>query len=624
MITESVSATASVVAPDTLVALYPYDLETRRRTGAHPGKTYSASGKTAYTQGMFFQAEDVSFSTIEELHEALGALSLAGQSFIVRGQRAHSGEFLRRTPYRHGNSPPGLKGASLHVLPLDMDDVPNILRFAPRTHPEAAWRWLLSLLGPEFEGVRVSAHWSSSCCVGVPVGQAPECLDARLWLMMNKPLGSQSVRSLMKTLSARVTSYFLERGVVLERRAKPTSQLRPYHSVDPKIADVQQPIYIAAPRFRDGLVDPLPLRSALLDGIHGQVDISTIWMDEVEAPTAQPAAGKPVKEKAAKPARASKGKLHVPGVVLPLAASGRLIAAMRNMLAAALAGTGTEEYRAACTNMYHRRMALELVALCGHRGGAPEGERDEAATRIAAALVASLPLGWDRERVRGEIRQLLVPVCGSEWVDLEWEKGGGDTSVVNRYLAASRGKKTPSGRDPRYTYGKDRLVKEFSPTYDEVLELGLRSLCTDADRAAADREEDRVGAGSKARGEWLAEARKHAPEVHRLRAAGVSARKTAAQLGLPIAKVLRLLKLDASVVAGLAIDPVQEQVVQKPEVVMAALDQVAAIMGSISYLRASQGLETAAELAAALGEPVEWIHDLLDGGNLLERLRLAA
>lgn len=66
-------------AVDTIAALYPYDLADKARSGAHPGKTFSATGKASYTTGAFFQAEDVIFSTIEQLHGQLGRLAAEGQ-----------------------------------------------------------------------------------------------------------------------------------------------------------------------------------------------------------------------------------------------------------------------------------------------------------------------------------------------------------------------------------------------------------------------------------------------------------------------------------------------------------------------------------------------------------------
>ena len=615
-------AATPVPGLDTLAALYPYDIAAGARTGAHPGKRFTIDGKADYIQGVFFQGEDISFSTVPEMHAALVSIAEAGQAFLVRGQRAHSSAYLRRCKMRKGSTPRGLKPAKLHAFPIDCDKWPNVDGLDPRLEPVGAWSWMLGVLGAEFE-VDVSAHWSSSCCVRTPAGTAPETLDARFWVRLDKPVSEQGCRALLKVLDARVKAFYRTRGVEMDKRR---------HPVDPKLADIQQPIYLATPVF-DGIPDPLPsMRREFLEGNFREVSTASLWSEVPPDPAPGPAAEiVATLEKAVKAPRTRKGKMRVPGTVLPLAASGRLIAAQRNMLAAALAGTGSQEYREACTNLFHRRMALELVALCGHRGGVPEGERDEAATRIASALVASLPLGWSRERVRGEIRQLLVLVCGTEWTTVEWEQAGADASIIDRYLAASRGERTKQGRDLRYTYSKSRLLEEFSPTADEVLELGLRSLASDRDRSAAEYAEERQADGGLTRDAWLAEARQHAPVVHRLHAEGLSARKIVAATGLPISKVLRLLKLDADTVADLAAMAVQpgqdDMTLEQPA---EAADDIAAIEGSIRYLQSSQGLIEAWDIAAALGEPPEWIEDVMVGmlamadPMTLEPLRLAA
>ena len=220
------TADTDVPGRDTIAVLYPYDVSAGVRTGAHPGKTFTVGDKLDYTQGRYFQGEDVSFSSVLEMHEVLVSIADAGLAFPVRGQRAHTSTYLRRCKVNKGTTPRGLQGAKLHVLPADCDKWPNIDGFDPRTDPHGTWRWMLAILGPEFVDVEVSAHWSSSCCVRTPAGVPPETLDARFWLRMDKAVGELGCRQILKAIDARVKAYYACRGIVFDKLQ---------HPVDPKV-----------------------------------------------------------------------------------------------------------------------------------------------------------------------------------------------------------------------------------------------------------------------------------------------------------------------------------------------------------------------------------------------------
>jgi hypothetical protein len=551
-----------------VAVLYPWhqDFEsgTGYRTGAHPGKHFSAAGTVAYRSGLFFQSELRTWSTIGELHDVVCDLAVEGAAFPVRSAPAHDGSYMRRTKVRKGKCPPGLKHVPLRWLPVDADKLPNVMGLDPRRDPVGTLRWIASLLGPEFRGVTCSAHFSSSSCVGVPEGQAPTHLSARLHFLLDAPLMELGCRAVLKLLCARVRAFFRDgHGIEFAPRVKP---------IDPKIADIQQPIYCARPTF-DGVADPHEVtgRAFLLEGTADVVsleDLRSAVRDAQPEPEAVREGERPSerrqrrqRERAARTSRQTK----VPGSVLPLAASLKLITAYRERLDAAIKGVGREHYLATCYNLFSRRSALEMVALALHRGGLHEGTRDEFSTMIASAVVASMPLSRDvtDEMVRAEVRPLLVLVCGAEWVRVEWEEAGADASILARYRRAVAGERDRHGRDPRYTYSKARLLREWEPTYAEILALGLRSLANDADRAAAEREADRMATGAPSRDEWLAAARALAPRAHALRADGLSCRKVADRLGVSLGKALRLLALSPETVAQLA--ETQESTVTEEE-----------------------------------------------------------
>jgi hypothetical protein len=319
-------------------------------------------------------------------------------------------------------------------------------------------------------------------------------------------------------------------------------------AVDPKVADAIQPIYIVPPLCMDGLEDPLSgaERTVLLEGRRDSLDVEALWtsLPTLAAAHYAATAADAVKDADDAPDATRKRKarrtVRVPGQPIaadPAAAEiGRIRTLERTEGAKAIFG--------GCCNVYAVRVALEMAALAAHRGGLEEGTRDEGATRIASALVAGLPLGRDPAWVRAQVRTLLNPVAGEESVRVEWEQAGADASIVANYLAASRGEPGRNGRkDPRYTYGKARLIGEWGPSRDEILALRLRSLCSEADRAWLEREIAREDSKTPAREDWLLASRRWAPEVHRLRANGLSWRAVAEALGEPASNVQRLGKL---------------------------------------------------------------------------------
>ena len=156
-------------ASDTIAVMFPYDRIRGRRNNVHPGKTFAANpaDDTAFDQKhKWYAMESMTFSGAVGMHAALVGIAEARQAFVTRGQPALDGvACCRRLKNPKDGDPASLKDADLHMLAIDADKWPNIGGFDPRTQSEEAWRWMLSVLGPEFANTTVSAFWSSSCCV---------------------------------------------------------------------------------------------------------------------------------------------------------------------------------------------------------------------------------------------------------------------------------------------------------------------------------------------------------------------------------------------------------------------------------------------------------------------------
>lgn len=591
--------------PDSVTALYAYDTARNMRSGAHPGKSYNATDKIAYKLPKYFEGETVTSSTTAAFHGAVSALAEAGGAFLVRGHLAHGRRYLRRTPNAIGTDLPGLADALVHALAVDCDSWPNIDGHDPRRDPVAAWRGMLSILGAEFASADVSAHWSSSCCVRTAANALPEKLDARFFVRLSVPVSSAGAGAILKMLNGRVLEHFADRGFLFVAGKRP---------VDPALANLNQPIYIATPRFA-GIADPIPVRRLFLAGDRREVVLAGHWDGlPVVAPSVRPATVR---------ADRTKRKVRV-AEVIPLAAMARLVATKRAVLDQAIRGDA-EAYKTACTNLFHRRICLEMLALAIYRGGlAGTGTSNDYSVMIASAYVASLPLGFTAERVRAEVRALLTSATGAEWLGDEWE-GKGDKCIVDRYLRASAGERTAGGRDVRYTYGKARLVLEWAPSWQEVRDLGLVSLCADADRRAASRDDARTGPSRDA---VTRAGHVRAPEAQALRSKGVTIRAIAAAMQLTIGRVYRLLEVKFHAVSVAPAVPAEASVRLTPvpvlPVVRAAPEANQVLDGAIRYAMAAGGLEGVEELAGAVGASVGAVSDALDRILRPEMVRRAA
>jgi hypothetical protein len=510
-----------------MLFLYPFDLSTKQRTGAHPGKTFSAAADPVMFDPMHkWWSPDVEFTRFpERMHKLLVRRAREGRSIYVRARRAHQGGFLRRIKSPEGGCPAGLAELRTHVMPWDCDGWPNLWKLDPRTQGDALRAELLKLLGPEFVEASHSFQWSSSCCVGVPHWQVPEFVSFRVWSWAHREVGEAEGRELAKRLDARV---------------RPILGNKDGYLVDPKVYDLQQPIYLANPAFK-GMPDPFGYRRwAFVRCTQSVLDIDRLEKD-LPSPTRKTAWTRPEGEPMAATARPvpkpRTATVIVPGQPIPFELAARELSAARE----ALEAKGVEAFRDRCNGFGIARGSLEMVGLAIHRGGLQPGERDECATMIASGVVASLPPdGRPPEQVRAKVRAVLRLCVSDEWISAEWE-GKADISVVGNFARASvlaaAGKLTRRS-EPRYTYGMDRLCMEWAPTEEEVRILGLKSIAPQWVVSKLTRE----AAGADKRIAKLTLRAENLRRVNELRATGASLRAIVSETGLPYTTVRHLLK----------------------------------------------------------------------------------
>jgi hypothetical protein len=509
-----------------LLFLHPYDPATKARTGVHPGKRFAADGVTAYAAGSWFAPETVQVESARDLHRVLTTAAFEGTAFVVRAIAAHKGKFVRRTKNPRGSCPAGLREHRLHWAAWDCDKWPNVWKLDPRTRGRELTARLRATLGAEFVDAEGTLQWSSSCCLGVPAGQPPDTISFRIWTWGGTAMGEAELRDLAKRLDGRVRTALGIPGYA-------------GYLVDPKVADLQQPIYVANPVF-DGVQDPMGGRRWVW--LTGSQKCLCLYTEDLPPPTSRTAwtrpEGKPVAAKRERPApKPRSATVTVPGQPVPFELAAREIAAARE----ALVAKGFEAFRDACNGFGVARASLEMVALAILRGGLQPGERDECATMIASGVVASLPPdGRPDEQVRANVLAVLRLCVSEDWISAEWE-GKADSSVIANFGKASRlaaARQLNRKTEPRYTYGMDRLCMEWAPTEEEVRILGLKSIAPQWVLSKLTRE----AAGADKRTAKLTLRAENLRRVNELRATGASLRAIVSETGLPYTTVRNLLK----------------------------------------------------------------------------------
>lgn len=228
------------------------------------GKTYLVSdgsggsikvGVRNYDDHYLYTSHARTVTDIHSLSGLLTKLAAVENAFVVRGEPIPETNPLgstnpRRSQPRAATDDKPAAPATFRAVPrrwiaLDMDKVPG--KTDPATDPEGAARYLIGLLPDEFHGVTCHVQWTSS------QGMAPPgTLSARLWYWLEEPAEDRALREWAKAKNATIV---LRLGVA-EARAL----------LDPSLFNPVQPHYTAVPVFLDGIPDPLPRRSFLLQG----------------------------------------------------------------------------------------------------------------------------------------------------------------------------------------------------------------------------------------------------------------------------------------------------------------------------------------------------------------------
>jgi hypothetical protein len=598
------STKKAATATDFLLVLTPTD-------GRHPGKSFVGEDcrKLKHAKGAAPMGYKLNWRKIEvtdgrSLGRAIRGLAVGGDSYVIRADVVSprpSNPMCRTKLFDPAKpwEPVTIVGTPRRWGMIDFDDVCNHFAIDPRRHPKKAVAFLLGLLPPAISAADAFLDWSSSLCVGVPAGTAPSNLRAHLWFVLDEALDEASWKAFLVRLQGFVAAKLRKLGVVDVTPA----------CVDPKVAECQQPIFVAQPLFLvDGRyrADLDPFRTTRYRDLRGgsaSVCVARLDRELAADEATRPAAvAAPRKAKIpTTPARQAKAeRRQASPSLVPLA----LLRGARDALAAAAEARadGQDRYRDRCDLLFVHRALLETFNIViarrengdtdprwsawAEQGGVPEGQRSTFAAMIASLVAEAAPLCLPLEEVRARILNTLRLLVNGAWVDAEWVGCKYESSVLAKFTRAAAGEKDKLGRDTRYHYRRAACGRIVDAQDDEVVALGLRSLAvTERARSASRREV----ACALVRSDYTDEARRHDVRIAELVVAGNSVRAIASILGLSRGKAIYAVgRVEVqSLIAGMkakVVEPVAAEVVAipaKPVVTATAKFGILGITGEV-------------------------------------------
>ena len=261
--------------PDFVTVIRPWDRRAGCHSTAHCGKqlTRNPDGtidSQKFLMAFLFTGATIEVGDIRELAALLAETADRNAGFIIRGALADTQEdavFARRKLDHGDGVPVGILDAHHRWLPIDFDDVPNPSGLDPRRQPDATLDWILTLLPPALSRASVAWDWSSRMCINLADDAPPPTLNVHVWAWLDTGLDEAETRELLKFLRQYASDRLAQQGVAMPSRK----------GVDSKLADIQQPISVAAPLLI-GLSDPFPAetRRGLREGTSDVVCLAAL------------------------------------------------------------------------------------------------------------------------------------------------------------------------------------------------------------------------------------------------------------------------------------------------------------------------------------------------------------
>jgi hypothetical protein len=203
----------------------------------------------SYGSEKYFRVDERPVGSFTALCDTLDRLTHEPFAFIVRGaprmdiNRNHTRRLLHKDPKT--GDPATFEPVSRCWLLIDFDHQSAPALTDAGTDPEAAIQYLIGQLPPEFHDV--SCWWQFSSSQGLPGSE--DFLSAHLWYWTARPYSDDELTRWSK---------FVNRDGKL---------------VDGALFRAVQAHYIAAPLFKEGLVDPLPRRCGVWHGLDDTLEL---------------------------------------------------------------------------------------------------------------------------------------------------------------------------------------------------------------------------------------------------------------------------------------------------------------------------------------------------------------
>jgi hypothetical protein len=222
----------------------------------HAGKQFrldkgGAIKNRSYGHEIHFRVECLAVDGIRSLGRTLERISRNPFAFVVRGEplpgidRKRARRLLR--PDKKTGAPATLAEARRHWLLVDVDEIPCPAAIDPKFDPDGAVQYVIGLLPPELWDAWCWWQFSSQQSV-YPDRQT---IRLHLWFWSETPLEDAE----------------------LKRWAITVNSAAGYKLVDPSLFQAVQAHYVAEPDFVAPLVDPLPRRCGLREGLDETVSL---------------------------------------------------------------------------------------------------------------------------------------------------------------------------------------------------------------------------------------------------------------------------------------------------------------------------------------------------------------